>query len=258
MFRRDALNNTLVRLVGWVATILHGDPTMFDRWLWLRRRLLRGDLRTLDAGCGSGAFSLYAGKLGNEVLGLSFDERNNSVAQERARILGLANVSFVTCDLREIGQLTDELGQFDQILCFETIEHLLEDQKLVNEFARLLRPGGRLFLTTPSDRHRAFSQETVSDTEDGGHVRYGYSHNDLRRLFDNAALETVSLGYLTGPISQAILGVQYRLGSFSDPLAWIVTLPLRLLQIFDPLVSRASQVPHYCITATAIRPEQSA
>ena len=50
----------LVRALGWRAVLLYHDPVAFDRWLWIRRRLLPGPVRTLDAGCGNGAFAMYA------------------------------------------------------------------------------------------------------------------------------------------------------------------------------------------------------
>ncbi|MGH7934815.1 MAG: hypothetical protein ACREQN_16860, partial [Candidatus Binataceae bacterium] len=65
--------NALVRLLGWRATVLHGDPMTLDRWRWLKRHLRAGRLRTLDAGCGSGAFTMYAAKIGNEAVGITFD-----------------------------------------------------------------------------------------------------------------------------------------------------------------------------------------
>jgi SAM-dependent methyltransferase len=255
MFRNESLNNLLVRLVGWIATVLHGDSAVLDRWLWLRRRLLEGDLRTLDAGCGSGAFSLYAAKLGNDVTGVSFNERDNAIAEERARILGISKARFVTGDLREIDSFADRLGTFDQILCLETIEHISDDQKLVTDLAQLLRPGGRLLLTTPSDRHRPFRGEVVSTYEDGGHVRFGYSHDELRRLFDRAGLHTVSLGYVSGPLSQMIVRIERAIGSVSALLAWVVTLPLRPLQLLDPVATRISGSPHYSVTGVAVRRE---
>lgn len=253
MFRHEKYNHLLIRLLGWVATLLHGDASIFDRWLWLRRRLLRGDLRTLDAGCGSGVFSLYAARLGNEVVGISGDERNNRAAEQRAGILGLERANFVTRDLRELDRFACELGVFDQIICCETIEHILDDQTLVRNLGRLLRPGGRLFITTPSDRHRPFAGELLSEEEDGGHVRFGYSHDDLRRLFEGAGLETLSLGHLMGPISQVLVRIQWAISPFSRLLGWALTVPFRPLQVLDPAIARVSNVPSFCVTGVAIR-----
>ena len=74
----------LVRIIGFPATLLHGDTLVLDRWLWLKDRLpntKNGDT-LLDIGCGTGAFSVGAALRGYESLGLSWDERNQRVAGE--------------------------------------------------------------------------------------------------------------------------------------------------------------------------------
>src|SRR3954453_17543188 len=47
-------------------------PSAADRYRWVRRHALRG-VRTLDAGCGSGWFTLYVAGWGNETIGGSND-----------------------------------------------------------------------------------------------------------------------------------------------------------------------------------------
>ncbi len=40
-------------------------------------------------------------------------------------------------------------GSFDAVLCTEVLEHVAEPIRVVHEFSRILRPGGRLLLTAP-------------------------------------------------------------------------------------------------------------
>ena len=129
------MGNKLIKIFGQIATVFFGDPAVWNRYLWLKHNLKGDNLRTLDAGCGSGAFALYAAKIGNKVLGISFEERNNVIAGERADILGLKNAKFITGDLNKLGEMRSELGLFDQIICFETIEHIMDDQKLVTNLS---------------------------------------------------------------------------------------------------------------------------
>jgi SAM-dependent methyltransferase len=258
VFSRQSLNNLLIRAFGWYGFLLHGDQTILDRWRWLRGRVRGGELRTLDAGCGSGGFALYAAKRGNDVIGLNWDERDVATATERARILGLTNARFRAQDLRRLDAISSELGEFDQIICCEVIEHVIDDGKLVTDLASLLSPDGRLLLTTPSDRHREIPGEYIATYEDGGHVRYGYSHDDLRRLADHAGLEVASLGYLVGPLSQALFRVYFRLGRVNRFLGWGLTVPLRPLSLLDSVVSRFLTTPPYCVTAVLRRPPSEA
>src|SRR5439155_22507904 len=62
--------NTLVRFLGWPALLLQGDVLFVERAAWVRRRLRRGPVRTLDAGCGTGALTMLAARAGNDALGL--------------------------------------------------------------------------------------------------------------------------------------------------------------------------------------------
>src|SRR3989344_2275308 len=94
--------NGLLKIFGFRITLIFGDASTIDRFFWLRKNLKKGDVRTLDAGCGSGSLSFYAAHVGNEVLGISFQEENNKTATERARVLNLANAKFITGDLRKL------------------------------------------------------------------------------------------------------------------------------------------------------------
>src|SRR4051812_49411532 len=96
------MNDLTVRLFGWFALVLHGDPLAYDRFRWLKRHLAPGKLTTLDAGCGNGCFAIYAARLGNQVTGISFDEAFNNAATRRAKLVGIEDIRFVTGDLREL------------------------------------------------------------------------------------------------------------------------------------------------------------
>ena len=87
MFR--VVSDLMLRVLGWRSLLIHGDPCVLDRWLWLRSHLRTGPARTLDAGCGNGAFSIYAAREGNQVLATSFSERELDDARRRTELLGL-------------------------------------------------------------------------------------------------------------------------------------------------------------------------
>ncbi|HWX74799.1 MAG TPA: methyltransferase domain-containing protein, partial [Solirubrobacteraceae bacterium] len=184
------MNDLLLRALGWRSLLIHGDPCVLDRWRWLRANLRRGEVRTLDAGCGNGVFSIYAARQGNEVLAASFSASELDSARRRANLLGVDGIDFRVLDLRELEERRAELGRFDQIICLETIEHMDDDAGLVRSLADLLEPGGRLLLSTPFDGHHPLYTEELnpSATEDGSHVRYGYSPEQLRELVDGAGL----------------------------------------------------------------------
>ncbi len=250
--------NILVKILGYLATVLHGDPAVFDRWLWLRRNLTPGSLRTLDAGCGSGAFTMCAAKIGNEAVGISFDERNNSVAEERANFLKIKNIRFITGDLRKLGEIKKTLGSFDQIICFETIEHILDDQKLVKDFSNILKPGGKLLITAP---YKYYYRRLLGDDkfplsiyEDGGHVRWGYTHEEIENIFNNANLIMGKKEYVSGIISQ-LLVVLYRFlqAKMNYKIAWLILFPFRIFVILDPLITKLFKFSYLSIGVVGIK-----
>jgi SAM-dependent methyltransferase len=251
--KAPAARDGLVPALGWFGAVLHGDPCMFDRWRWLRRRLAAGPARTLDAGSGSGAFVLYAAARGNAAFGISFDRPRNAAARRRASLTG-ADVEIVDGDLRELGSFATRLGPFDQILSLETIEHVADDAQLVADMAALLAPGGRLLLTTPSHDYRPLLGDRLDGAGQGGHVRWGYTHTELRRLVERAGLELVEEGFSGGVVAQMLTNLM-RLGERLAPhLGWALTLPLRPAQLLDPALTRLLRYPFLSVTIVARRP----
>jgi 2-polyprenyl-3-methyl-5-hydroxy-6-metoxy-1,4-benzoquinol methylase len=224
----------LVTLFGWRALLLHGDPPVWDRWRWLKRHLRQGSVRTLDAGCGNGVFSFYAASVGNQVIGLTTQRSERERAEVRAKRLGEHRIQFCLTDLRALADRKADLGTFDQVICLETLEHIVSDARVLTELASMLNPGGTLLLTSPSVSHHALYGEEREPTleEDGSHVRYGYSLPHLRQMVEAAGLAVTHEAYVSGVISQTLTSITSRLSEHVGArLAWLLTLPLR------PLVS---------------------
>jgi SAM-dependent methyltransferase len=113
------------------------DPEPWG-WQWRRALLLAevrpGD-RVLDLGCGAGRFlSLLDDAVGAEIA---------EAAAERARRHG--EVVLIGDD----GTLPLGHGEFDLVWCSEVIEHVPDALGLLQEARRVLKPAGRLVLTTP-------------------------------------------------------------------------------------------------------------
>jgi SAM-dependent methyltransferase len=248
------MSDLLIRALGWRAAMFHGDPCVADRWAFARRHVRTGPVRTLDAGAGNGGFALMAASRGNEVLGLSFNLGEMSDAERRAAIAGLTGLRFRVGDLRELPSFSAELGSFDQILCLEVIEHLDEDALLIERLAGLLRPGGRLIISTPSADHRPQLGERLSETEDGGHVRWGYRPERLAEIIESAGLTVVEQGAVSGFVTQQLTNLMRIGGRVHRLFGWAIVLPLRPLQLLDRPVTRLLGWPYLCVTAVAEAP----
>jgi len=246
-------SNILIKLIGWHATILHEDPCAFDRYRWLKKHLKKGAFKTLDAGSGLGAFSFYAAKQKNSVIGLSLDRQANQQAQENAKILNLKNVDFKEIDLRELDIFKNQLGKYDQIICFETIEHIINDEKLIKDLADLLKPGGKLLITTPFKYYKRLWKDAISPIEDGSHVRWGYTHEEMSNLFTKANLTIEAQEYISGFISQQLTNLSRLLNTINKRLAWTIILPFRTLQLIDPFLTHLIKYPFLSIAVIGIK-----
>jgi len=170
----------------------------------LSHYLLAGDLATLDAGCGNGAFSYQAYRIGNRVLGINIDPDQVQRCNEFRDFLGIDS-SRCQFKVHNIYDLL-ALGQkFDQIICFETLEHLERDQEVIKLFARVLNPGGLLHLCTPYLHRRPYWGEGISPVEDGGHMRLGYTFEIFEKMLSNEGFEVVARDRVVGPVSQMIM-----------------------------------------------------
>jgi SAM-dependent methyltransferase len=255
--------SALVKLLGFSATLVHGDPLVLDRWFWLKARLpkTRNNERLLDIGCGTGAFSIGAALRGYRALGLSWDERNQSVAKERATYCKAASsAQFEVLDIRELDRRADLVEEFDVVICLETIEHVVEDLKLMRAMARCMKSGGRLLLTTPYLLYSAISASDMgpfSTVEDGWHVRRGYSRVMLEELCEHSGLKVERISYCSGFVSQKVAAVMRRLSAINGVLAWALILPLRAVPpLLDPIITALLGWPHYSICLEAYKPRQ--
>lgn len=125
------------------------------------RRTLAG-CRVLDLGCGGGILSEALAKAGADVLGIDLSGEQVSVAQLHALEAGL-NITYRQVDSRT---LADEQPQsFDVITCMEMLEHVPDPAMILADCARLLKPGGDLFLSTINRGLRSFAFAIVGAEE---------------------------------------------------------------------------------------------
>ncbi|MBL8548650.1 MAG: class I SAM-dependent methyltransferase [Hyphomonadaceae bacterium] len=250
----------LVRLFGFPATLIHGDPLVWDRWRWLKRRLpvtANGE-SLIDVGCGSGAFSIGAAKRGYRALGLSWDIANQEKARERARQCRTREAQFEICDVRELDERQQFREAFDVAICCENIEHILNDAKLMRDMAACLKPGGRLLLTTPNYHYRAITKDDngpFATTETGEHVRRGYTRTMLLELIELAGLKCEEVSYCSGYFSQKVAQIMRALYRVHPAIGWTAILPLRpLVPLLDATLGRMLNWPGFSICIEAYKP----
>ena len=100
-------------------------------------------LRWLDVGCGAGILSESLAASGADVTALDASDKLIACAKEHAQDSGLnINYRLELIENHAPGEL------YDAISCLELLEHVDDPASLLRECARLLKPGGKLFVST--------------------------------------------------------------------------------------------------------------
>jgi SAM-dependent methyltransferase len=113
----------------------------------------RGKL--LDVGCGNGSFLAMMQDAGWEVTGVDPDKVAATLARKRF------GISILNGSLEDAGFAEES---FDAVTLSHVIEHVYDPVALLRECRRVLRPGGKIVVTTPnlaSQGHRAFGSSWV-------------------------------------------------------------------------------------------------
>ncbi|HLD06762.1 MAG TPA: class I SAM-dependent methyltransferase [Candidatus Nanoarchaeia archaeon] len=100
-----------------------------------------GSGRLLDIGCSDGSLSRH-------FLGKGYNVEGVDISGKAVRLARQKGIRARKADFTR--RLPYPAGAFDAVFCGEVIEHILHPDVLLHEINRVLRPGGRLFLTTPN------------------------------------------------------------------------------------------------------------
>ncbi len=100
--------------------------------------------RVLDAACGEGYGSALLATTAAQVTGIDIDA--SSIEHARQRYAGQPRLRY---ELGSVTAIDLPDASFDLIVSYETIEHLTEQERMLDEFKRLLAPGGVLVVSSP-------------------------------------------------------------------------------------------------------------
>jgi 2-polyprenyl-6-hydroxyphenyl methylase/3-demethylubiquinone-9 3-methyltransferase len=118
---------------------------------------LRGK-RVLDLGCGGGLLSEALAREGADVVAIDLAPEVLEVAKLHLLENGL------TVDYRLISAealAAEEPASFDAVTCMEMLEHVPDPGAVIGAIARLLKPGGRVFLSTLNRTPQSFAAAIV-------------------------------------------------------------------------------------------------
>ncbi|QQG41190.1 MAG: class I SAM-dependent methyltransferase [Candidatus Woesebacteria bacterium] len=140
----------------------------------------------LDIGCGVGAVDLYLGNLGVSVLGIDISKNGIAIAKENAKHLGVAH--FVKFTIMDFPRRLPK-KQFDLVICSEVLEHIVNDKSAVEKIFKLLKTGGVVIASSPSENAPLYRMGVLRKFEQKvGHLRR-YSVKNFSRMFTASGFE---------------------------------------------------------------------
>ena len=156
---------------AWSGTFWYWE-TPAGKLRWARRlRMLMSHItsamRVLEVGCGVGYFTQEVSKTGAHVTAIDISPDLLSVAQDKIKN---ANVTF---KVENAYELSFPDATFDTVIGSSILHHLDVD-KALNEFFRVLKPGGTLYFTEPNmvnpqiflERHTALFGYLINKSPD--------------------------------------------------------------------------------------------
>jgi len=104
-----------------------------------------GKSRVLDAACGIGQWSVALASLNESVEGIDLSDIRINVAQK----LALAHSANCTFSIGRLEELPYGNDSFDAVFCYGAFM-FTNMERTLREFARVLKPGGRMYLDANS------------------------------------------------------------------------------------------------------------
>jgi len=175
--------------------------------------------RLLEIGCAYGFFLDEARRDFDDVVGV--DVAAAIVARARSRF-------GIEAHAGEFLELPFDNGSFDVVCLWDTIEHLTRPDLFLDKACRLLRPGGRLFLTTGdiSSRNARLRGVWWRQIHPPSHLHY-FSRDSIARLLARTGFEV--LGFETAAYYHSMHNVLASIGMRRGPAAGMSRTLLRVV-----------------------------
>lgn len=133
--------------------------------------------RVLDVGGGWGTFVEYAGKQGIQVTALTIARKSEEFINDLIRRLQLP-CKVIYGDFYE----HTTLEPYDAIVILGVMEHLPDYPAVVQQFLRLLKPGGKIYLDASSFREKYSKPTFISRYVYPGNHRFFCLHDFLTQV----------------------------------------------------------------------------
>lgn len=161
----------------------------------------------LDCGCGSGVYTIELVKLGFLAVGVDTESLSVCEAKKNSKKMKLC-IPFIVCDIRF---LPFKDNSFNQVLCVDVLEHILEFNSAVKEMGRILQKGGNLILTTTVNEKRVLPVSLEAQNQELGHVHKYIALEILKTKLHQERFEIMRIHYFYKFFSLIAMELLYRL-----------------------------------------------
>jgi cyclopropane fatty-acyl-phospholipid synthase-like methyltransferase len=193
----SAYGNFATDVLGQVRRETFGEDIGQNSWVTVAEYLrffqwlnVKPASTVLEIGCGSGGPALFiAHTLGCHLIGIDNNENGIATANQMSQAQGLASrVRFHSADASQPLPFGDEV--FDSIVCIDTINHLPNRPRVLTEWHRLLKSGGRILFTDPIMVTGLLTNEEIAVRSSIGYFLFAPVGED-ERLIKEAGFELI-------------------------------------------------------------------
>jgi 2-polyprenyl-3-methyl-5-hydroxy-6-metoxy-1,4-benzoquinol methylase len=170
-----------------------GDSNLWRKAEYLGRYLFAADflrqyrpniVADISCGMGYGTSELY--NIAKTIFGVDSSQELIEAASKRGNV---PNVKFLNKDL-DCEDLSPDLeeGSVDAVVSFETLEHLVDPNRVVSQFSKILRPGGFLICSVPNVLYE--SGDSAGLPRNKSHKQW-FSFDSLSRMVNGQGIRIV-------------------------------------------------------------------
>lgn len=203
----------------------------------------------IDCGSGVGSLSLYLANKGKNVTGIEISQKAVNIANQSAIKFKLNNqVKFLRQDLLKV----KFRRKYNFAICSEVLEHLPNDDLVIEKLNHLLLPKGRLLISTPSMNAPLIKFGVIRHFDAwSGHLRR-YTTSSLSKLLKKHGFYPIYIDKNEGLIRNALF-VFPKFGSQIIRLANRFPIISNLLTVIDNIFLRLFGESQIIIVAKVVR-----
>lgn len=159
------------------------EPDLFNEHLsrYFFARGFATSRRVLDLGCGTGYGSAILAEAAKSVVAIDISREAIAYAREKYSQPGI-HYLVANCNQLPVGS-----GSQDLVVCFEVVEHLSEQERLLDEISRVLNRDGLLVISTPNRLYYTEERQEINP-----YHTHEFDHEEflsyLRRCFEEVEI----------------------------------------------------------------------